>query len=35
MLKVDGNTTLGLSYQGQIAGDVEDHGLSGRLYWRF
>jgi outer membrane autotransporter protein len=35
MLKVDGNTTLGLSYQGQIAGDVEDHGLSGRLDWRF
>jgi len=35
MFKVDADATLGISYQGQIAGDVEDHGLSGRLDWRF
>ena len=35
MFNVDRDTTLGLSYQGQIAGNVEDHGLSGRLDWRF
>jgi outer membrane autotransporter protein len=29
------DTTLGISYQGQIASDVQDHGLSGRLDWRF
>lgn len=29
------DTTLGVSYQGQVASDVQDHGLSGRLDWRF
>ena len=27
--------TLGVSYNGEIASDVEDHGVSGRLDWRF
>ncbi|MDQ8700270.1 autotransporter domain-containing protein, partial [Hyphomicrobium sp. LHD-15] len=34
-LKVDGDMTLGLSYQGKIADDIGDHGLSGRVDWRF
>ncbi len=35
MLKVAEDATLGLSYQGQIGSDVDDHGLSGRVDWRF
>lgn len=27
--------SLGISYTGQIAGDVEDHGLTGSLLWQF
>jgi outer membrane autotransporter protein len=27
--------TLGVSYDGEIASDVEDHGVSGRFNWRF
>ena len=27
--------TLGLSYQGQLGNDVEDHGVSGRFNWQF
>lgn len=27
--------TLGISYNGEIASDVEDHGISGRLNWHF
>lgn len=27
--------TLSVFYAGQLAGDVEDHGLSGRVNWRF
>lgn len=29
------SATLGISYTGEIASDVEDHGVSGRLSWRF
>ena len=29
------DTTLGVSYKGQVSSDVQDHGLSGRLDWRF
>jgi len=29
------DATLSLSYNGELAGDVEDHGVSGRLNWRF
>ena len=29
------SATLGISYNGEIASDVEDHGVSGRLNWRF
>lgn len=27
--------TLGISYNGEIAGDIDDHGIAGRLNWRF
>jgi outer membrane autotransporter protein len=33
--KIAPDATLGISYQGQIADGVQDHGLSGRLDWRF
>ena len=29
------DATLSLSYNGELAGDIEDHGVSGRLNWRF
>jgi outer membrane autotransporter protein len=29
------DATLGISYQGQIADDAQDHGVSGRVDWRF
>jgi outer membrane autotransporter protein len=29
------DTTLGVSYSGQIADDLQDHGVQGRLMWRF
>lgn len=29
------SATLGVSYTGEIASDVEDHGVTGRLNWRF
>jgi outer membrane autotransporter protein len=33
--KIAPDATLGISYQGQLASDVQDHGISGRLDWRF
>ena len=32
---VGADATLGLSYIGQYAGDVQDNGLRGRFNWRF
>ena len=29
------SATLGVSYNGEIASDIEDHGVSGRFNWRF
>jgi outer membrane autotransporter protein len=29
------DATLGVSYQGQLAGDIEDHGIRGNFNWRF
>ena len=29
------DATLSLSYNGELAKDIEDHGVSGRLNWRF
>ncbi|WP_158412842.1 autotransporter domain-containing protein [Hyphomicrobium nitrativorans] len=29
------SATLGISYNGEIASDVEDHGVTGRMNWRF
>lgn len=29
------DATIGVSYLGQLAGDVEDHGIKGRFDWRF
>jgi outer membrane autotransporter protein len=29
------DATLGVSYQGQLSSDVRDHGVNGRLDWRF
>jgi outer membrane autotransporter protein len=34
-LAVSADATLGIAYEGQLADNVEDHGLSGRLDWRF
>jgi len=34
-VKLAGNATLGIAYSGQLAGDIEDHGITGRLDWRF
>jgi uncharacterized protein with beta-barrel porin domain len=34
-VRIAPGAALGLSYQGQIASDVQDHGLSARLDWRF
>jgi outer membrane autotransporter protein len=33
--RIASDATLGLSYTGQLAGDVQDHGITGRLDWRF
>lgn len=33
--KIAPDATLGVSYNGQLASDVQDHGISGRLDWRF
>lgn len=29
------SATLGIAYNGEIASDIEDHGVSGRLNWQF
>lgn len=34
-LKLDAGATFGISYRGQIANEAEDHGISGRMTWRF
>jgi outer membrane autotransporter protein len=34
-LAIAPDATMGVSYQGQIASDVEDHGIKGRFDWRF
>jgi outer membrane autotransporter protein len=34
-VRVSNDATIGVSYQGQLASDVEDHGISGRFDWRF
>ncbi len=34
-VKLAPDATLGVSYQGQVSSDVQDHGVSGRLDWRF
>jgi outer membrane autotransporter protein len=34
-VEVARDAMLGVSYQGQLASDVQDHGISGRLDWRF
>jgi outer membrane autotransporter protein len=33
--KITRDATLGVSYQGQLANDAQDHGITGRLDWRF
>jgi outer membrane autotransporter protein len=33
--KIAPDATLGVSYNAQLASDVQDHGVSGRLDWRF
>ena len=33
--KIAPDATLGVSYNGQLASDAQDHGISGRLDWRF
>jgi fibronectin-binding autotransporter adhesin len=32
---INEDVKLGVSYSGQIASDVQDHGFQGRLVWRF
>jgi len=34
-ISLSSSVTAGFSYNGEIASDVEDHGLSGRLHWQF
>jgi len=34
-LAISRNTTLGLSYVGQIASNVSDHAAKGKFSWRF
>jgi uncharacterized protein with beta-barrel porin domain len=29
------DATLGFTYAGQLAGDLQDNGVQGRLNWRF
>jgi uncharacterized protein with beta-barrel porin domain len=35
MLRFADDASFGVFYQGQLASDVEDHGLTGRLDWQF
>jgi outer membrane autotransporter protein len=34
-LNVSDNTTLGVSYTGQLADDVQENAVTGRFKWRF
>ena len=34
-VSLSSSATLGISYTGEVASDVEDHGVSGRLNWHF
>ena len=34
-LAIGRNATLGVSYVGQIAGNVSDHAAKGRFSWKF
>jgi uncharacterized protein with beta-barrel porin domain len=34
-LAIGRNATLGVSYTGQIARNVSDHGAKGKLSWKF
>jgi hypothetical protein len=34
-LALSSDATLGFTYSGQLAGDLQDNGVQGRLNWRF
>jgi outer membrane autotransporter protein len=34
-LALNSHATIGVSYTGQIAGSVQDHGAKGRFSWKF
>ena len=34
-LAINRHATIGISYTGQIAGNVQDHGAKGRFSWKF
>jgi len=34
-VRVAPDAMLSIGYQGQLSGDIQDNGLTGRLDWRF